>query len=380
VVSLSPAGTCPEVVIYDALEGFRGLEDAWDELAVRTENPFLTHAWLHSWWSAFGDQEAIAIVLRGSDGNVQAGACMLRESDRLLHSAANQYSEGWDVVAVDQSARRVLWRQIADLPAARLTITGVPAAGPSLAIATEALQAAGYTVAITKHQLSPWLSLPDTWEQLLSSRSKHLRYQVRRFTGLLEGEGDVAFRTNAGPDIEDDLERFFALEASGWKGTAGTAILNDARSLRLYTNFAYAAARRGWLRLHLLDLDGVTIAADYSCVLAGGAFLVKTCFDERYAHLSPGLVLRSKVLRAAIDDGLRFYDFLGGPDRYKVRWTGEVRERVLVRGYRGVSALPAFVWRHKLRPAAGRLRRLRRSAAAPSPGVARLCHPGTSAP
>src|SRR5512133_75943 len=105
VVSLSPAGTCPEVVVYDALEGFRGVEDAWDELAVRTENPFLTHAWLHSWWSAFGDQEAIAIVLRGSDGNVQAGACMLRESDRLLHSAANQYSEGWDVVAVDQSAR-----------------------------------------------------------------------------------------------------------------------------------------------------------------------------------------------------------------------------------------------------------------------------------
>jgi CelD/BcsL family acetyltransferase involved in cellulose biosynthesis len=363
--SLREAGAGPELVLYDSLEDFGGLEDAWDQLAVRAENPFLTHGWLRSWWSAFGDQKTIAIVLRGSDGSVHAGACLFRESDRALRGAANDYSEEWDVVAVDDSARRLLWRQIADLPAARLVIAGLPAAGPSIAIATDALKTAGYNVAIVRRQLSPWLVLPETWEQLLSSGGRHLRYRVRRYARDLEDEGKVVFRTTSGPEIRGDLERFLTLEASGWKGAAGTAILSDARTRQLYSDFAHAAARRGWLRLHLLDLDGVTIAADYSCAVGGGAFLLKTCFDERYARLSPGLVLRANALRAAIQEGLRFYDFLGGPDPYKVRWTAEVRERLLVRGYRGISTLPTFLWRHKVRPVAGRLRRLPRPAEPP---------------
>jgi CelD/BcsL family acetyltransferase involved in cellulose biosynthesis len=353
---MSQAGTDTELVFYDSLEEFMSLEDAWDELAMHAEDPFLTHAWLRSWWSAFGTRNTLAIVFRGGDGNVRAGACLSRESDRVVRGAANEYSEGWDVVAVDDSARRLLWQQIAELPATRLTLAGLAPGGASVAIAPDALRAAGYRVAITRQQSSPCLALPDTWEKLLSTGSRKLRTQVRQFARRLEREGRVVFRTVTGPEVDRDLERFFALEASGWKGAAGTAILNDPRALQLYSDFAHAAARRGWLRLHLLELDGVTIAADYSCVLGGGAFLLKTCFDESYARLSPGLVLRSQVLRASIEEGLRFYDFLGGPDWYKVRWTEELRERVLVHGYRGVSAFPSFLYRHKLRPAAGRLR------------------------
>jgi CelD/BcsL family acetyltransferase involved in cellulose biosynthesis len=366
IVQPTEANTDTRFLVYDSLEDFAALESAWNQLALRCRSPFVTHEWLRSWWSAFGGKDAMAVMLRGAGGSPHAGAGLLRQSGRVVGAAANVYSEDWDAVAVDDTARRLLWRQIAALSATRLTLPGLPADSPSVAIASDALRDAGYRVAVARQQLSPYVALPETWDELLATLSRNERSQVRRKMKRLEREGRLVFRTTTGPDLDGDLDRFFRLEASGWKGAANTAILNDPQTLRLYTDFAHAAASRGWLRLHLLELDGVTVAADYTCVLGDAAFLLKTCFDERYARLSPGAVLRSEALRTAIEEGLAFYEFLGGPDRYKLQWGGDLRERLLVRAYRG-SGLPTFVYRHKLRPVAGRLRALVRSSTVEGP-------------
>jgi CelD/BcsL family acetyltransferase involved in cellulose biosynthesis len=100
---------------------------------------------------------------------------------------------------------------------------------------------------------------------------------------------------------------------------------------------AAAPARCGCacsLRLRLLELDGQLLAGDLSCVFENTEFLVKTGYDERFSRLSPGLVLRAEALRAAIDEGLSRYDFLGGPDPYKVRWGAVLRPRLMLDAYR----------------------------------------------
>jgi CelD/BcsL family acetyltransferase involved in cellulose biosynthesis len=339
---------------YESPREFARVAPAWNALASRTGDPFLTHEWLCSWWSAFADGSAIAVTLN-ADGEMQAGAVVVRESSRSLRGAANAYSEDWDVVARNDVSRRILWRELARYPGAQLTVTGLPRESASVSCARETLRQAGFRTALDRHQLSPYLALPDSWEQLLERVSRNHRSQVRRKRKRFEREGRLTLRTNAGPDLDDDLDRFFRIEASGWKGAAGTAILNDAPALRLYTDFAYGAARRGWLRLHFLELDAVPIAADFSTVLGDREFLLKTCFDEQFGHLSPGIVLRAEVLRTAIENDLKRYEFLGGPDRYKLEWGAELREKLVLRAYRG-TALPTFIYRHKLRTAARRLR------------------------
>lgn len=354
------SGDRRRVGVVDSLEDFIGLEGAWNALALPARSPFLTHEWLRSWWSAYPDPAPMALTLRGAGGSLQAAACLKRTPGREVRAAANVYSEHWDVVATDEGAREALWREIAALGTARITLSGVPATSPSVAIAAEALRSARYKVAVVREQLSPYLALPDTSDELLASVSRNLRSQVRRYRKRLERGGRVVFRTAMQDSMERDLDRFFALEASGWKGAAGTAIRNDPRALMLYTEFARSCARRGWLRVYVLELDGVPIAADFTCVLGDCAFLLKTSFDETYAALSPGVVLRAEALRAAIEEGLRFYDFLGGPDRYKLQWTPELRERVVIRAYGGVGGVPPYLYRHKIRPAGGVLVRLGR--------------------
>jgi CelD/BcsL family acetyltransferase involved in cellulose biosynthesis len=203
------------------------------------------------------------------------------------------------------------------------------------------------------------MELPGSFEELLAGRSRNLRSQVGRRRRNLEKEGELALReVRGGETLERDLEAFFALEAAGWKGETGTgtAIASDPALLALYGGFARDAAERGWLRLYLLELDGRPIAADYGCAYEGTGFLIKTAFDEELGRLAPGLVLRAAVLEASIEEGLGRYDFLGGPDSYKTRWTERLRERVTVRAWRGAGAAIPHAWRSRVRPALKRAR------------------------
>ena len=107
----------------------------------------------------------------------------------------------------------------------------------------------------------------------------------------------MAFRvTVGGPDLERDLNAFLHVEASGWKARRGTAIVANPRTDRLYRSFATRAAARGQLRLAL--------PRDLGCVVGDTGFLLKTGFDESYARLSPGLMLRGEVLRTCVEEGL----------------------------------------------------------------------------
>ena len=168
----------------------------------------------------------------------------------------------------------------------------------------------------------------------------------------------MTFRTTTGGDrLDADLDELFRVEASGWKARGGTAILTEPGAERLYRSFAHAAAARGWLRVHLLEVDGRVVAGDLGCAIGDEAFLIKTGFDEAWSHESPGLVLRGEVLRATIEDGRRGYDFLGPDDDYKLRWTDTVRPRLTLHAYRGAAAVPGAAWHRTLRPALRRARR-----------------------
>ncbi len=320
----------------------------WNQLAERGGSPFLTTEWLISWWSAFGRGAFTCLLVRDADGSLRAGVCCRRLGGHV-YAAANAHSGDWDAVAGDDGARAALWRAVASLGAGHVQLVGLRGPG-SAATASGALGDARYSVVQRTGVQSPYLELPETWDELLASVSRNLRSQLGRRRRALSRHGELRFRTARGGDqLEPDLQAFLRLEGSGWKARSGTAITSDGRTERLYTDFARSAAHAGWLRLHMLELDGQPIAADLNCTFAGGTFLVKTGFDERYADLSPGLVLRGEVLRASIEDGAGFYDFLGGPDQYKLRWGAKLRPQMVVNAYRGTRR-PLVVYESAIRP------------------------------
>jgi CelD/BcsL family acetyltransferase involved in cellulose biosynthesis len=319
----------------------------WNDLAAVRGSPFLTAEWFAAWWAAFGAGKLTCFVLRDEVGALRAAACF-RPSRSGVAGVANNHSGDWDGLASDQEALTILWQEMASLGFDSVVLPLI--CNPtSVDAAAHTFRRAGYAVATTSTLNSPFLILPSSWDDLMAGVSRKLRKQFHRSRRLLEREGRLILRTTSGgPALDESLRSFFSVEASGWKGRSGSAINSRPQTRTLYTDFAKGLARRGWLRIHLLELDEQVIAGALACNLAGNCFLIKTGFDERFAALSPGLVLRGETLRASIDEGAHTLDFLGGPAPHKLRWGAEPRPRVTVRAYRG--------WRRSLALYHSRLR------------------------
>jgi CelD/BcsL family acetyltransferase involved in cellulose biosynthesis len=349
----------PLELIPSPAEAIEAVGAEWNRLAMLAGSPFLTREWISAWWEALGDGQLLWALLRGADGSLRGGACCrLAPTGQLTSPTDSAYSYEWDVVAGDDAARRTVWDAIAHFGARRVHLSLLPDRPDGAAAACEGLMRGGYRVVRRRAEVSPYLPLPGTWDELLDSISKNLRHKWRRSRRALDRDGGLVMRTaRQEAEVERDLDIFLQLEAAGWKGRAGTAILCDPRAELLYRSFARSAARQGWLRLSVLQSHGTPVAVAYGCAFAGRAFRLKSAFDERYADHSPGLVLLAEELQRSIDEGLREYDFLGSTEFHKMRWGSRTRNRMTVRGYRGASTVPAYAYRAKLRPMLGKVRR-----------------------
>ncbi|HXV04506.1 MAG TPA: GNAT family N-acetyltransferase [Solirubrobacterales bacterium] len=331
------------------LAGFEAVAPQWERLRRTGSGPFLTADWLASWWRAYAPDDELALVLAADDGTLLAGGCFL-DGGRRIEAAVNAHSNDWGAVARDGEAESCFWSELAALGSRSLVLGPFPS-GEAEAAVRGALSRYGYRLVEEALEPSPWAALPGSFEELLAARSRNLRSQVGRRRRRLEKEGELALRAvRGGPKLERDLDAFLALEAAGWKGRRGTAIAADPNLLALYRGFAERASAQGRLRLYLLELDGRPVAAEYGCSLDRCGFLVKTAFDESLARFAPGFVLQAAVLEASIEEGLTRYDFLGGPDGYKLRWADGVRPRTVLRAFRGVATTPAYAWRRSIRP------------------------------
>jgi len=150
----------------------------------------------------------------------------------------------------------------------------------------------------------------------------------------LEQRGEVTFEVSDGRERLDALlDEGFAVEAAGWKGTAGTAIASTAETERFYRGVAKWAAARGWLRLGFLRLGRRALAFDFAVEHAGVHSLLKTGFDPEFSRFGTGVILRYEMIARAFAEGLRCYDFLGDEAEWKLNWTTTVRERLRVQAF-----------------------------------------------
>jgi CelD/BcsL family acetyltransferase involved in cellulose biosynthesis len=167
------------------------------------------------------------------------------------------------------------------------------------------------------------------WEEYLGPRSKHLRSKWRRKKRRLDASGRV---TVIGVSSPEELERFLPcverVEARSWKDGSGSSLAADPACRRFYFELARRAARRGWLRLHLLLLDGQPAAYVLGIAYANELLALKTSYDGFLARFSPGQALMLAVLEASAREGLQAVDLLGFPARWKTEMANGERAHV----------------------------------------------------
>jgi CelD/BcsL family acetyltransferase involved in cellulose biosynthesis len=121
------------------------------------------------------------------------------------------------------------------------------------------------------------------------------------------------------------LEKFYALERSGWKGDEGSAIDCSPSTRQFYDELARSAAKMGRLSMYVLEQGGRVIAMQYGLRTKDRYFINKPAYDEAYAQSSPGHILLHKVLEDCAARGMVELDFLGAWMPWKGEWTDAKR-------------------------------------------------------
>jgi len=124
------------------------------------------------------------------------------------------------------------------------------------------------------------------------------RKEIRRLSSRLGELGNVrAHRLAPGEDVTEYCDLFLALERSGWKGRAGSALAHRRETEAFFRDVVAGAQAEGRLDFIRLDLDSRPVAMLVNFLAPPGAFSFKIAFDEAYARFSPGVLIELENLQ-----------------------------------------------------------------------------------
>ena len=152
--------------------------------------------------------------------------------------------------------------------------------------------------------------------------------RLRRQRQQLAEHGAVEFAVARAPrDVVVALETFLALEASGWKGRLGTALIQHEGDAAFIRRAAAALAETNQCEIVSLRAGAIAIAAGIVLRHKDRAFYFKIGIDERFAKYSPGVQLTLDLTRhLCADPAIASADSTAGPDNTMINpiWRGRI--------------------------------------------------------
>lgn len=146
------------------------------------------------------------------------------------------------------------------------------------------------------------------------------RSRIRGLERKLATEaGTVDFAVDRDPERNAAaLEDFLALERSGWKGEAGSALACAEETRGFFLDAARTAALEGRLEVAKLSAGGRTIAMSTQLVGEGRTYGFKAAYDERFASCAPGLLLLDRLTAHYVAQGAGEIDSCAVPGQQPV--------------------------------------------------------------
>jgi CelD/BcsL family acetyltransferase involved in cellulose biosynthesis len=199
--------------------------------------------------------------------------------------------------------------------------------GSAMRAFTEVLRPNGMRPRLMQSYRRACLDATRNADELLSDAlgAKKLK-EVRRLRHRLADHGAVHFEVARTPnEVAAALEPFLMLEASGWKGKRGTALVQHDGDATFIRRAVAALAETGQCEIITLRAGDTPVAAAIVLRHQDRAFYFKLGIDQRFAKYSPGVQLTLDLTRHLCSDpAIRSADSTAAPDHPMINpiWRG----------------------------------------------------------
>lgn len=323
-----------EVTVIDDPRDAETISEQWDELAVEAGRPYCSPAWMLAWWAHARTGDArLRMIVVSERGRVLAVAPFFAQVGRfglveyrllgagqshrigvLCRAGYEQQVEaplGDAMRALEPRPSSIVWEGIDAND--RWPIRTAARLGGSTGVKLRRdAEMGNATIRLAGMTFEDWLG----------ATSAKFRRGLRRDRRNLAREGGLIRRSRNEEELERDLEAFARLHNARWATRGGSAFLDE----RIMAMVREAGARLlpvDRLRLHVVELDRVPIAAAVNIAAGGVVAGWATGMDDAYGRLSPTRLAILDAVEDAFDRGEATFDFCGGASAYKVRFAND---------------------------------------------------------
>jgi CelD/BcsL family acetyltransferase involved in cellulose biosynthesis len=303
--------------------------------------PFRSWQWLHTWWHHYrADRELYVLEVRTGDGCLVGIAPWFLENQKYLGRTL-QFLGAGEVCSdhlgllINRREQNQVVRAVAAWLAGQarrgdtsrwdfLQMEGVTDRDGSIHKLAACLRKAGCAVHC-RTLMNGWrLSLPDAWQDLTKRLGKSTRRNAKQNAKRLDNDPRVTIERAA--DIEQFSEAVGVLVELHQRRRNSLGQSGCFRS-PAFTSFIVEVARlmlgSGELELPILRIDGEPAACQLNLVRPLSTYHYQSGINPDLLKESPGSLLMTAQLQAAIGKGQREYDFLRGDESYKANWRGQ---------------------------------------------------------
>ena len=297
-------------------EGLLALGPEWEELL---ENALEKNAYYHrSYCTALLNHiEKRRLQVIAVWTNQALIALMPFISDRQHWAGLMTVNKAWTTDYTTTSIPLIDRRHTDDAVAGLVDAMGAPMTGSNLWLmpnmniegpVTTALKAGFAKRALPFQTFDPFnravLARRGTFEDHMKEHlSKKRRKDLRRNRKRLDELGTVTWTAHDhGAELDEAVDAFLRIEASGWKGERGTA-LDCTDTTRAFAQQAFGSGNGdGVTRADVLRLNGTPIAINLTLLSGDTGFTIKCAYDEAYKSQSAGLLLEEEMIRSVLED------------------------------------------------------------------------------
>jgi CelD/BcsL family acetyltransferase involved in cellulose biosynthesis len=309
--TLTPPASPVGVELVDRLGSLRA---DWTRLAASSGNVFATWEWNELWWRHYGRGRKLRVAV-SRRGDVDAIVPLFVWSERplrILRLIGHGHGDRLgpicrqdDVKTAEQAFRRALEADRHDV------FIGDWVAGDrdwTRTLGGRVVRRTGYPIVRFAN---------GSWDEFLASHSQRFRKNLRNSRNRLEREHEVVYRLADSGSLDRDLDTAFRLHRARFR-THSCFFCGDHEPFQ--RDFAALALERGWLRLLLLELDGVPVCFEYGFSFQNAYFAYQGGRDPAWARHSVGFLAEIESIRRSFAEGATEYRFLGGEEGYKYRF------------------------------------------------------------
>lgn len=353
----STGGRHFRVESVQSFEHFRQLGEPWKALvdAALDSFPMVTHEWLSAWWTTFAAGRPALVILVWEGRELVGAAPFLYDREKsllghrlVLRPWVNTWVDRFTLLVVEPAQEIVdaILEQALAVPWDILELPRLATDSPVAGCIRRSLERKSLAYGVEDDLQSPFLTLPDSWGQLLSQLSPSFRQNLRRKMRSAEKHAELDFQILEG---EECIAPIVEVSLESWQHDCGTAIASRPEVLEFYSTLIRAYAARGGVRCALMKISGEPAAFELNLLHRGTLHNLKLGFKKKFACVSTGVVLKAYLMQTLLADKERrpvprAYDFMGIAEPYKLQWSKQVRAHERYRVFAKRPAPTALYW------------------------------------